>query len=231
MGTTLRDSVDQDTRQLARAISDVLSLAPGGIPAMRAVLHGAVAQLEEIVRTQAGGVACGGSPDDQPGRHFPLQNSPRREVTGDELRAADAGWQDARQRGRRYRDEARAAIGALLTPREVADRLGVSRATVASWRAQGKLLGVRFDNHQYLYPAFQFVLAPEQGERGVLRHLDSVLAALGDRSPWWKARFLRTPAGALGGRTPLDLLQAPEPGAADLERLLLLARHSGELGN
>jgi hypothetical protein len=101
---------------------------------------------------------------------------------------------------------------------------------VASWRAQSKLLGVQFDDHPYLYPAFQFVTAPEQGERGVLRHLDAMLAALGDRSPWWKARFLRTPAGALAGRTPLDVLSAPEPTAAGLDRLLLIAHHSGELG-
>lgn len=231
VSTTLQDSVERDTQQLTRAIGDVLALAPGGIPAMRAVLHGAVAQLEEIVRTRAA-AGAGGAPSDELLRHyFPLQDSPRRDIATAQLQAADAGWQDARQRGRRYRDQARAEIGELITPGEVALRLGVSRATVATWRAQRKLLGVRFDDHQYLYPAFQFVTSPEHGERGVLRHLDTVLAALGDRSPWWKARFLRTPAGALDGRTPLDVLLASEPLAAGLDRLLLLAHRSGELGN
>jgi hypothetical protein len=230
MSTTLHDAVEQDAQQLARAISDVLTRAPSGIPTMRAVLQGTVAQLEEIVRTQATETAASPLPAEQRQRYFPLQRSPRGEVAADQLQVADAGWQEARERGRRYRDQAQAEIGELLTPRAVAHRLGVSRTTVASWRAQNKLLGVRFDDHQYLYPAFQFVTTPEQGERGVLRHLDAVLAALGDRSPWWKARFLRTPAGALEGRTPLDILRAPDPLSAGLGRLLLLARHSGELG-
>ena len=117
----------------------------------------------------------------------------------------------------------------MLTPQQVARRLGVSRATVASWRGKHKLLGVRFDDHQYLFPAFQFVDQPERGERGVLRYLDSVLAALGQRSPWWKARFLRTPAGALGGSSPLEVLAAAYPASSGLDRLLLLARHSGEM--
>ena len=230
MSTTLQHAVEQDTRQLTRTISDVLTLAPEGIPAMRAVLHQAMAQLEEILRAQGTGTPNSPVPD-QPLRHyFPLHTSPRRDISADQLQTADAGWHEARQRGQHYRDQAQAEVGELLTPREVAQRLGVSRATVANWRTQNKLLGVRFDDHQYLFPAFQFVAAPEQGERGVLQHLDAVLATLGPRSPWWKARFLRTPAGALDGRSPLEVLSAADPVRAGLDRVLLLAHHSGELG-
>jgi hypothetical protein len=73
-----------------------------------------------------------------------------------------------------------------------AERLGVSAVTVSEWRRQGKLLGLRFDDHQYRYPLWQFAESPLQGERGVLRHLDAVLAALGDRTEWEKALFLIT---------------------------------------
>ncbi len=230
MSTALQHAVEQDTQQLTRTISDVLTLAPEGIPAMRAVLHQAMAQLEEILRAQGTGAPNGPVPDERLRHYFPLHTSPRREIAAPQLQAADAGWREARQRGQRYRDHARAEVGELLTPREVAQRLGVSRATVANWRAQNKLLGVRFDDHQYLFPAFQFIATPEQGERGVLQHLDAVLAALGPRSPWWKARFLRTPAGALDDRTPLEVLSAADPVRAGLDRVLLLAHHSGELG-
>jgi hypothetical protein len=107
-----------------RAISDVLTRAPNGIPAMRAVLQGTVAQLEEIVRSQAMEAAGSSLPDEQLEQYFPLHSSPRREVADAQLRAADAGWQAARERGRGYRDQAWAEIGTLLTPREVAQRLG-----------------------------------------------------------------------------------------------------------
>jgi hypothetical protein len=230
LSTTPQHAVEQDTQQLTRTISDVLTLAPEGIPAMRTVLHQAVAQLEGILRAKGTGAPNRPVSDERPRPYFPLHTSPRREISAQQLQAADAGWYEARQRGQRYREQAQAEVGQLLTPREVAQRLGVSRATVANWRAQNKLLGVRFDDHQYLFPAFQFVAAPEQGERGVLRHLDAVLAALGPRSPWWKTRFLRTPAGALDGRTPLEVLSAADPVRAGLDRVLLLAHHSGELG-
>jgi hypothetical protein len=80
-----------------------------------------------------------------------------------------------------------------------------------------------------MYPLFQFVSSPEQGDTGVVRHLDSVLTALGSRSPWWKARFLVTPAPELGGETPMQALHAAEADD-DLALLLKFAQHSGEMG-
>jgi hypothetical protein len=149
--------------------------------------------------------------------------------TAGELHLADARWQAALERGRRYRDEAQAQVGPLLTPAETAQRLGVSPVTVNKWRRQDKLLGLRFDNHQYLYPLFQFADSPLQGERGVLRHLDGVLHVLGERTAWEKALFLLAAHPRLGGKTPVEVLRE-KPSPAMLDRLYLLAQHAGEMG-
>ena len=125
-------------------------------------------------------------------------------------------------RERRYRDEAQAQVDPLLTPAETAQRLRVSPVTVNKWRRQDKLLGLRFDDHQYLYPLFQFAASPLQGERGVLRHLDGVLQALGQRTAWEKALFLLAAHPRLGGKTPVEVLRE-KPSRDILDRLYLLA--------
>jgi hypothetical protein len=132
-------------------------------------------------------------------------------------------------RERRYRDEAQAQVGPVLTPAETAQRLGVSAVTVNKWRRQDKLLGLRFDDHQYLYPLFQFADAPLAGERGVLRHLDGVLHALGERTAWEKALFLLAAHPRLGGKTPVEVLRE-NPSPDVLDRLYLLTQHAGEMG-
>lgn len=160
------------------------------------------------------------------GRYFPTQPEA---PNADDLRLAGERWQEARERGRRYRAEAQAQVGPLLTPAETAQRLGVSPVTVNKWRRQQKLLGLRFDDHQYVYPLFQFVESPLQGERGVQRHLDAVLRALGERTAWEKALFLLAPHPRLGGQTPLEVLRQA-PAADAIERLSRLAHHAGEMG-
>jgi hypothetical protein len=66
-------------------------------------------------------------------------------------------------------------------------------------------------------------------ERGVLRHLDGVLRALGERTAWEKALFLLAAHPRLGGKTPVEVLrQKPSPDV--LDRLYLLAQHAGEMG-
>ena len=120
-------------------------------------------------------------------------------------------------------------VGPMLTPAETAQRLGVSPVTVNKWRRQDKLLGLRFDDHQYVYPLFQFADSPLQGERGVLRHLDGVLQALGERTAWEKALFLLTAHPRLGGKTPVGVLRE-KPSPDVLDRLYLLAQHAGEMG-
>jgi transposase-like protein len=160
------------------------------------------------------------------GRYFPAQPEA---PNADDLRLADERWQAARERGRRYHAEAQAQVGPLLTPAETAQRLGVSPMTINKWRRQEKLLGLRFDDHQCVYPLFQFVESPLQGERGVLRHLDAMLRALGERTPWEKAHFLLARHPRLGGQTPLEVLRH-EPSADKLDRLSHLAHHAGEMG-
>lgn len=160
--------------------------------------------------------------------YFPVSSSPRRAVGRAARGQADAGWRAAGERGRSYRAAALTRVGPILTPGEAATRLGVSAVTLNNWRRARKLLAFRFDDHQYLYPAFQFVDAPAEGERGVLRHLGDVLAVLPFRSDWSEVQFFLAPAGALGGKTPLDVLRSG--GADEIARLRELAQHAGDMG-
>jgi hypothetical protein len=160
----------------------------------------------------------------------PLPHGSSPNVTPELLREADEQWEAARERGRLFRDEARSAVGPLITPQQAARRLGVSKATLATWRSQNKLLGVRFDDHQYLYPTFQFVDSPELGDRGVLHYLDAAIAELGSKSPWWKARFFLSPSPRLRGKTPLEILRAPNVTQQDVDLVLSAAKHFGEMG-
>ena len=160
-------------------------------------------------------------------RHYFPERPPQ--PNGEDLRLAEERWQAAAARGKRYRAEAQAQVGPLLTPAQTAARLGVSAVTISKWRRRGKLIGLRFDDHQYLYPVSQFADSPMQGERGVLRHLDQLLVALGDRSDWEKAMFLTAPHPALHSRSPIEmLLHSPSPDT--LARLADLARRAGEMG-
>lgn len=165
---------------------------------------------------------------EQRGAYFPVSSSPRRAVGRAELAQADAGWRAAGERGHSYRAAALEGVGPVLTPGQAAARLGVSAVTLNNWRRARKLVAFRFDDHQYLYPAFQFVDAPTEGERGVLRHLGDVLALLPFRSDWAGVQFFLAPAGALGGKTPLDVLRSG--GTDEIDRLRELARYAGDTG-
>ena len=56
------------------------------------------------------------------------------------------------------------ALGPLLSPGDVANRLGVTRATVHNWRQAGRLLAFHPNQHTYVYPAFQFTEPTESDE-------------------------------------------------------------------
>ncbi len=226
---TTRQEVEQEVRRLQHAVAEAVA-APetADLPGISAVLHQAAAQVEALrmrgdVHSAAFVIPI---PPERMRAYFP---TPAEAPSADALRLADECWQAARERGRRYRAEAQAQVGPLLTPAETAQRLGVSPVTVNKWRRQDKLLGLRFDDHQYVYPLFQFAASPLQGERGVLRHLDAVLRALGERTAWEKALFLLAPHPRLGGQTPLEVLRQ-EPPAHAIERLSHLAHHAGEMG-
>jgi len=220
--------VKQDLRALERTVSQAVEGAPDSVAEIRSVLH----QASDAVRTirssrPSGGYSVPVDPS-QDSRYFPGVSWERRRVSTEEMREANSAWDTALERGRRHRHEAFESIGPFLTPRQASDRVGVSRVTVNNWRRRGKLLALRFDDHQYMYPAFQFSEAPAQGENGLLRHFDEILLLLPTDSPWVKARFFLTRAPALDGKTPLELLRMGR--AADLERVRRYAPHMGEMG-
>lgn len=164
--------------------------------------------------------------DDLRSRYFPPRNSHPSAV---DVELANQRWHEAAARGESFRTQARNLVGPLLTPAQARQRLGISAVTLNKWRRTQKVLGLHFDGHQNLYPAWQFAESPLQGEHGVLYGLDRVLQALGARTEWEKALFLLSTQPALHGKRPLDILALPGP-SAQLERLLQIAPLAGEMG-
>ncbi len=234
MEAVRKDEITREMTRLRRAVDAVVATAqPADLPTIRGVLTEAATVVEAIGAQRTSGGYVVDLPVEHRRLYFPRHVDDQRPPTSDEMARADAGWRERRAEGRRFRDEALAQLGSMLTLAETAARLGVSAMTVTNWRRQGKLLGLRFDGRQYFYPAFQFAETPAEGERGVVRDLDRVLAALGDRTTWEKARYLITPWPYLRGRTSLDILRgdAGDAGdASDREHVIHYARHSGEMG-
>jgi hypothetical protein len=223
-----KDELRRDLGLLEQAVNE----APEE-PTVLAELRAVLLRASEAIRAVQADVGSGAyvvplSPD-RMRTYFPVTEWPPREPTSDAIREADARWAAALYRGRRHRQQALEQLGPVLTPRQVAERLGVSTVTVNNWRRRGKLLAIRFDDHQYLYPLFQFAESPSQGEQGVLRHFEQILNLLPTVSSWTKAKFFLAKAPFLGGRTPLDLLRSGKP--VDFERVRLLAPHLGEMGS
>ncbi len=231
MAAVRKNEITREMTRLRRAVDAVVANAqPADLPTIRGALTEAATVVEAIGARRASGGYVVDLPAERRRLYFPRHVDDQRPPTGDELARADAGWRERRAEGRRFRDEALAQLGPALTPAETAARLGVSAMTVTNWRRQDKLLGLRFDGHQYLYPALQFAQTPTEGERGVVRDLDRVLAALGERTAWEKARYLITPWPYLRGRTPLDILRNDAGDASDRERVIHYAGHAGEMG-
>ena len=195
---------------------------------VRSILREATERIRGIVSAGESGTVVVNLSTRRRAEYFP-NNGEGEEFKSREIDAAKTYWDQAVVEPTRFREEALAQVGPLLPPREVAERLGVSRATVANWRSQSKLLGVRFDDHEYRFPGWQFVLTPSEGERGVVQHLDDVLVALGDAHPWDKAKFFLTRVQSLGDRRPIDVLRSGSP---DEVRLVVqLAGQRGQLGS
>jgi len=119
---------------------------------------------------------------------------------------AAAAFADARRLGRKRAQSVYEAVGPLLSPGDVASRLGVTRATVHNWRQALRLLALHPNQHTYVYPAFQFTESTDSDD-GLLVGLAAVLAALAEISPLGKALWLQAKQPSLGGRTPVEVLR------------------------
>ena len=104
-------------------------------------------------------------------------------------------------RGAARREEILAAAGGALSPQAVADRTGMSRQTVNTWRRQGQLLALPHGQRAHVFPACQF------GRRGPLEGLQKVLAATRFRDPWGQLEVLLAPSPELDGQSPIEALR------------------------
>jgi hypothetical protein len=113
--------------------------------------------------------------------------------------------------------------GGAISDAEFAHRLHLkSRQTVHNYREAGKLFALPKGARNFVYPAWQI-------HRGaLLRGLEAVLKELQKKrmSPSGTALFFLTPAEALEGKRPLDLLRQGET-----EDVLLHAQRYGVIGS
>jgi hypothetical protein len=227
MVAVTRAAVRQNARALARLVDEAVERLPGEyLPAVYAILQGAHNTIAALQPSAA--LSESVTPAEVVADYFPVAAGSVQQVTPRALREAQARWDVAAERGEQGWIEAMGAIGPLLAPGEVAARLGVSTSTVNNWRNRSKLLALRFDDHQYEYPAFQFATSPAESDRGLVPHFAAILPLLADRSPWARAQFFITPSAALGDETPLAVLQRGE--REGIERVRRLAQQAGELG-
>jgi hypothetical protein len=126
----------------------------------------------------------------------------------------------ARARGAQFKGELLSRAGGALRLGEAARQLGVSSQAVHARRKRGTLLAVPQANGEWLYPLCQF------GPDGALPGLGTVLQAFQVHGPWTQLAVLLSPFDALGGRTPLQALQAGQTELA-AEAVSLFGEHGG----
>jgi hypothetical protein len=94
----------------------------------------------------------------------------------------------------------------MLTGAQLAERLGLTRATVDKRRTEGKLLALDFGTKRgFRYPAWQGDLVQDADARATF---ERVLRSLGEEGVWPRYRFLTQAAPALGGVSPTVALRA-----------------------
>ena len=112
------------------------------------------------------------------------------------------------------RAQARAAVAKvdllkradMLTGAQLAERVGLTRATVDKRRTEGKLLALDFGTKRGLrYPAWQGDLVQDADARATF---EQVLRSFGEEGAWSRYRFLTQAAPALGGVSPAEVLRA-----------------------
>lgn len=96
----------------------------------------------------------------------------------------------------------------MLTGEALAERVGLTRATVDNRRKAHRLLAVELGSKRGVrYPAWQADLVTDAETR---KALESALTALATTAPWSRYRYFVTPQPSLGGRTPIAALKAGE---------------------
>jgi hypothetical protein len=139
---------------------------------------------------------------------------------------AASAYADALQQGQHLASSAYASVGPVLSPAQVAQRVGVTRATVHNWRQAGRLLALRPNQHTYVFPAIQF---DDSTEDGLLIGLVAVLRALADVSELGKALWLGSANPGLDGQSPADVLRKDKGRA--LSRVLASAEAAYSQGS
>jgi hypothetical protein len=125
--------------------------------------------------------------------------------------------QEARLRGAGSRKRILETEGGVLSVRQVADHLNLSRQAVDERRKKGKLIGLRTGGRSYAYPAWQL------SQQGVLPGLERTLGALRGWDPWTQAAFMLNPNARLWGNAPLQELRA-----GNVDEVLRAAQAYGE---
>jgi hypothetical protein len=119
----------------------------------------------------------------------------------------------ARLRGLRAKKQLLEAEGGVVSGRELAQAIGITRQAVDKRRLAGKLIGIDLGKRGYAYPVWQIGLDG----------MDTVLAELAEVDPWTQALFMLTANNWLNGETPLVMLRRGER-----EEVLAAARLFGE---
>lgn len=94
-----------------------------------------------------------------------------------------------------------ARAGGALGVADVAGILGISRQAVDERRRAHRLIAVP-QGQVYVYPAAQF------GTNGLVPGLDQALEVMPVQDPWMRLEWLLTADDALGGMSPLEVLQS-----------------------
>jgi hypothetical protein len=131
-----------------------------------------------------------------------------------QYRSAAGGEIPAENQQALKRAQARAAVAKMdllkradmLTGAQLAERLGLTRATVDKRRTERKLLALDFGTKRgFRYPAWQGDLVQDADARATF---EQVLHLLGAEGNWSQYRFLTQVAPVLGGINPTDALRA-----------------------
>src|ERR1700730_803842 len=96
----------------------------------------------------------------------------------------------------------------MLNGEQLAEEIGLSRATVDNRRQEGKLLALEFGSKRgFRFPQWQRDLVEERDTRASFEAVLHRLAAVG---PWSRYRFFVQNSPRLEGRAPVDALRAGE---------------------